>query len=181
MSTGTDWVISLLSGGRYDDDFIEFAVYPWISFPYYIVNYIIFVNITLGEQRRNNAIALGLLIGIVIGQIALTPMFEALGAIGARFVSNVVGAGVALYTVRHVIETQPRLELLVRAGLLFAGGVLATWLLLSHTSTILAFTLAIPIFGILLVATRVLRQPDIELFRSIFGSILRKLRPSRGS
>ncbi len=181
VSLATPWVITLLTEGRYSGDFAQFAVFPWISVPNFVITYVMMVNVTLGRQQRNNRIALALLIVSVIANLALTSQFESMGAILAKMATNIVAAQVSLQTIAEYVERPWRRELFTNFALLVLLTLAATYLLLVSFPTLIGITLAMPIFVVLVLATRSVRKPELEMLRTFSASLFERIFSRRGS
>ncbi len=174
-SAAAPWIIHFLTKDQYADNLVHFQLFPWTSFAVFVVHYVMFMHITIGTQRRNNWIAIALLISSAAAHIVFTSQFEALGAIVARIIANLITAGVALYTLRDVFNGERLRGLLLNVGALALISAAATWYGLQILPTAAAVLAALPIFVLFVVLTRAVDKQDVDLARSIFQGVLNKL------
>lgn len=117
-------IIWLISKNRYADNVAEYVLFLWMPLPIFLLVYIQEVQVALGRQGRNLPIAILLAGGSLLAGAVLIPLFEAqhlaaFGAISARMIVTIAGAGVAVWVLRRVFPQ--RLQARTISALLIVG------------------------------------------------------------
>ncbi|MBC8124495.1 MAG: polysaccharide biosynthesis C-terminal domain-containing protein [Candidatus Kapabacteria bacterium] len=164
--------IQLVSNGRYSAEHIQFFWFLWTA-PFVAI--LIFsqeLAITMGQQRYNMWLAVGLLAFTIVFGFALIPMLNSYGAVLARLATLVAGAGICFVVLRRIVGEHLDLFLVLRICVVIAIGMVSTTWLSSHMSVSVAIIGSVASALVASVVMGLLVRSDIRFVNSLLGRSL---------
>jgi O-antigen/teichoic acid export membrane protein len=167
------WAVMLSSGAAYMENIPEFSLFVWAIVPGFVQALLLTLNTAILWQKRNYVI-FGWLLGVtLIGNAVLTPHYGVQGAIVTKMLSLTVSSAVALKVMAEFCGARPVVRL--AAGFVVACAVGAVWSAVApmYVPSVLArFCATIPIFAVLVAATRLLTRRDLVFARQFASGLL---------
>ncbi|NQW29285.1 MAG: oligosaccharide flippase family protein [Ignavibacteria bacterium] len=168
-SLATPVIVELISQGRYSDNISQFFVFLWMPIPIFLVVFIQELIIVYNQQKLSIPISATLAVVVIIAGLILIPMYGAMGAIIAKFLSVSLASILAIYYLHKILADKAKVGLIVRALILIAFGVSASLVLPMIFSIPVAIIIcAIAVFGACF-AFGMIRVSDIRLITSVLN------------
>ncbi len=157
VSVLTPFIIEFVTKGRYSDNQTHFFMFLWMPVPIFLLVFVQDLNVAMGHQSRNIAVAWTLFLGTVVLGFAIIPVYGAYGAIVAKLLTLVVASSFAVVLFTRILKQPLPLALVLRVLALIAVGVAASNFMPNVLPTTLA---AITSLAIVLIVTALLGIVD---------------------
>ena len=159
--------IQMVSNGRYSAEYIQFFWFLWTAPFVAIVVFSQELAITMGQQRYNMWLAVGLLTFTIVFGFALIPILNSYGAVLARLATVTAGAGICFVVLRRIVGEHLDLLLVVRICVVIIMGMVATTWLSSHVQAWVAIVGSVTAALVASVAMGLLVRSDIRFVNGL--------------
>ena len=156
-----------MSNGRYSAEYIQFFWFLWTAPFVAIVVFSQELAITMGQQRYNMWLAVGLLTVTIVFGFALIPILNSYGAVLARLATVTAGAGICFVVLRRIVGEHLDLLLVVRICVVIIMGMVATTWLSSHVQAWVAIVGSVTAALVASVAMGLLVRSDIRFVNGL--------------